>query len=82
MRSSAVGSHPDLDWIKTFVADPNGTAWLEIGFYVHGDTPGFWKRVQGHCVVAMGYGTDGTSVNPNILLVDNPAVRRCVCCEP
>ncbi len=74
MRKFAVGSHLDLDWIKASVANPKGTAWLEIGYYVHGDSPGVWKRMAGHCVVAIGYGTDGSGVNPNIFLVDNPAV--------
>jgi hypothetical protein len=74
MSKFAVARHPDLDWIKNCVADPKGTAWLEIGYYVHGDTPGTWKRLQGHSVVVVGYGTDGTSLGGQILLVDNPAV--------
>jgi hypothetical protein len=82
IRKLYVGSHPDLDWVKTCVADPRGTAWLEIGYYVHGDTPGVWKRLQGHCVVAIGYGTDGAGVNPNIFLVDNPAVGPMVWASP
>jgi hypothetical protein len=74
LRKSAVASHPDLDWIKTCVADPSGTAWLEIGFYVHGDSPGVWRRMTGHTVVAVGYGTDGARLDGHIFIVDNPAI--------
>jgi hypothetical protein len=82
MRRFVVASHPDLDWMKTAVADPKGTAWLEIGYYVHGDTPGVWKRLQGHSVAVVGYGTDGTGADGHILLVDNPAVGPMVAGSP
>ena len=61
-------------WFSAAVAAPNGTAWLEIGYYLHGDSPGQWRRVSGHSVVVVGYGTDGTRTDGHILLVDNPAV--------
>ena len=71
---AAVAPAPSLNWIKSAVAAPNGTAWLEIGYYIHGDTSGQWRRVSGHSVVVVGYGTDGTRTDARILLVDNPAI--------
>jgi hypothetical protein len=76
LRQEQLASKPDLDWIKSAIADPNGAAWLEIGFYTRGDTPGVWKRQSGHTVAAVGYGTDGGHLDPNIFLVDNPAMGR------
>jgi len=72
--NAAVAPAPNLNWIKAAVAAPNGTAWLEIGYYLHGDSPGQWRRVSGHSVFVVGYGTDGTRTDGHILLVDNPAV--------
>jgi hypothetical protein len=74
LRDAAVAPVVDLNWIKSAVADPNGTAWLEIGLYTRGSGPGVWKRVNGHTVAAVGYGTDGARLAPNVFLVDNPAV--------
>jgi hypothetical protein len=71
---AAVAPAPSLNWIKAAVAAPNGTAWLEIGYYIHGDSPGRWRRVSGHSVVVVGYGTDGARTDARILLVDNPAI--------
>jgi hypothetical protein len=71
---AAVAAAPSLNWIKAAVAAPNGTAWLEIGYYIRGESPGQWRRVSGHSVVVVGYGTDGTRTDSHILLVDNPAI--------
>ena len=76
LRQEQLASRPDLNWIKSAIADPNGAAWLEIGFYTRGDAPGVWKRQNGHTVAAVGYGTDGGHLDPNIFLVDNPAMGR------
>jgi hypothetical protein len=73
-RSAAVAPSVDLNWVRSAIADPNGAAWFQIGFYTHGAGPGQWKRQSGHMVVAVGYGTDGTHVDPNIFLVDNPSM--------
>ncbi|MGD0766834.1 MAG: hypothetical protein ABSB42_01290 [Tepidisphaeraceae bacterium] len=80
--SAAVAPVLNLNWIKAVVAAPNGTAWLEIGYYIHGDSPGQWRRVRGHCVVVVGYGTDGTRTDGRIFLVDNPAVGAMVPATP
>jgi hypothetical protein len=76
LRQEQLASKADLNWIKSAIADPNGAAWLEIGFYTRGDAPGVWKRQNGHTVAAIGYGTDGGHLDPNIFLVDNPAMGR------
>lgn len=75
-KDEQLANAPDLNWIKSAIADPNGAVWLEIGYYTHGRLPGEWIRADGHTVAAVGYGTDGQNLNPNILLVDNPAVGR------
>jgi hypothetical protein len=71
-----VGFVPDLDWIKSGIAASKGMVLLEIGYYVHGDGQGQWKRLAGHFVAAVGYGTDGGRVDPHLFLVDNPAVGK------
>ena len=68
------GEKVDLDWIKQVVADPNGAAWLEIGWYTRGKTPGEWFRHSGHWVAVVGYGSDGSQKDPHLLLLDNPAM--------
>jgi hypothetical protein len=68
-----IGPEPDLDWIKAAIAAPNGAAWLEVGHYVHGQSPNDWKRISGHTMLAVGYGIGD---NPHLFLVDNSAVKR------
>lgn len=68
------GDTVDLDWIKQAVADPNGAAWLEIGWYTRGKTPGEWFRHSGHWVAVVGYGSDGSHDDPHLFLLDNPAM--------
>jgi hypothetical protein len=75
-RALRIGSTPDLDWIKSGIAAPKGIALLEIGYYVHGDAADEWKRMGGHFVAAVGYGTDGAQFDPHLFLVDNPAVGK------
>jgi len=74
-RSTQVANEPDFNWLKAAIANPNGAAILEIGHYVHGKTPNEWKRISGHAMLAIGYGTDGNQTNPNLFLVDNSAVE-------
>jgi hypothetical protein len=76
VRRTKIAEYPKLDWLKTAVAEPNGAAWLLVGFYVHGDEPDQWRKVHGHALAVVGYGTDGVISNPNILLIDNPGVAN------
>lgn len=64
-----------LSWIKRTTIDPHGAVWVNIGWYVHGTGPDEWKRVSGHWVAVVGCVTDGTDHDPDVLLIDNPAVR-------
>jgi hypothetical protein len=69
------GLSPSPDWIKKAAADPHGAAWVNIGWYVHTGKPDEWTRVGGHWVAVVGFGVDGNGhADPNVLLVDNPAV--------
>ncbi len=76
MSCYRTGLSPSLDWIKKAAADPHGAAWVNIGWYVRGQTADEWMRVGGHWVAVVGYGVDGKGhSDPHVLLVDNPAVR-------
>jgi len=69
------GLVPSLSWIEKAVADPHGAAWVNIGWYVRGDNANEWKRSGGHWVAVVGFGVDGSGqADPNVLLVDNPAI--------
>jgi hypothetical protein len=76
LRYEAVGTQPNLDWIKSAVANPNGAAWLQIGYFNHADSPNQWKLMGGHCMAVIGYGTDGTRNDPNLFLVDNSGIGK------
>jgi len=67
---------PELDWLKEGILDPHGAAWLNIGWYVRGDS-GEWKRTGGHWVTLVGYGAADPNdpPNPRLLLIHNPATR-------
>jgi hypothetical protein len=71
----STGTLPTLAWIEKAANDPHGAAWVNIGWYVHGDTSGEWKRVGGHWLAVVGSGVDEDGhTDPSALLVDNPAV--------
>jgi hypothetical protein len=69
-----LGKTIDLNWLKRAIADPHGAAWLAIGWYSRGKTPGQWLRRGGHWVAVVGYGSDGSGNDPHRFLLDNPAM--------
>ena len=79
LAAYATATLPSLDWIKQATADPSAAAWVNIGWYVAGANPNEWKRVGGHWVAVVGYGTDGAGqADPNVLLIDNPAISASI----
>ncbi len=76
MAAYAKGATPSLEWIKRAAADGHTAVWLNLGWYVNGNSPDEWKRQGGHWVAVIGYGTDALHrYDPNVLLVANPAIR-------
>jgi hypothetical protein len=74
VRVDGFDKTPTLPVIQRFIRDPGGIALLNVGYYIR--TPeGNLRRTGGHWITALGYGTDGTATDPNILLVHNPAIQ-------
>jgi len=68
---------PDLDTIPPALANPHAIVLVNVGYYVQGSKPGELRRLGGHWVTAVGYGTTGNGeVDPSVLLIHNPAHGR------
>jgi hypothetical protein len=69
-QSAAVlAARPELSWVKEGISNPRGAVWLNIGWYVRGDSANEWRRVGGHWVTLVGYASESQ------MLIHNPATR-------
>jgi hypothetical protein len=63
---------PDIDSLKAGTIGMRN-AYLNVGWYDHDRDSDTWTRTGGHWVAVVGYGHDGTGVNPDCLVVHDPA---------
>jgi len=65
-EDSVAGEYPDLDAIKTAIADDQSAVWLNVGWYKYDEDSGDYRRTGGHWVTVVGYDHDD-------LLIHDPA---------
>ena len=64
---------PELEWIQHGI-ESTAVAWINIGWYTYESSNDTYSRQGGHWLTVVGYGFDGTSPNPDYLVLHDPWV--------
>jgi hypothetical protein len=67
---------PSLDWMKQYISQPGGAAWINIGWFQYDDAMKTYQRSGGHWITLVGYGiTAEGQADDSVLIVHDPAPR-------
>ena len=75
IHGKVYGRVPLFGMISDQLANPRTVVLLNMGYYIKGSTPGTYRRMVGHWVTVVGYGTTGDGrTDPSVLLIHNPGI--------
>jgi hypothetical protein len=67
---------PELDWIKSVLANDHTGVWWNVGWYRSGKEPGTYERIGGHWLTLVGYREKKQKPNdPGVFMLHDPAPR-------